>query len=163
MTYAPSRARITPLGAKLGVASLSLLCFASTAAAEYRLDAGDVLEISVAGCRICGSASWSNSMVLSRTHCSAPLPVAGLPPSEVRAKIQSILPTKVFRQRTPEGRESVVILQPDQVTASVVEYRPIYVNGERVQAWRADLSSSYDRTSGRGAIRRVRDDAIPDH
>jgi polysaccharide export outer membrane protein len=56
--------------------------------------------------------------------------VAGLTPSEVRAKIQATLPTKVFRQRAPDGRENVVVIEPDQVTASVGEYRPIYVNGD---------------------------------
>jgi polysaccharide export outer membrane protein len=56
--------------------------------------------------------------------------VAGLPTSEVRAKIQATLPTKVFRQRAPDGRENVIVIDPDQVTASVVEYRPIYVNGD---------------------------------
>src|SRR5207253_7740042 len=68
------------------------------------------------------------------------LVVPGLPPSEGRTKIQGILPTKVFRQSTPDGRERVVVLDADQVTATVVEYRPLYVNGDvskpGVQAYR---------------------------
>jgi polysaccharide export outer membrane protein len=30
----------------------------------------------------------------------------------------------------PDGRENVVVIEADQVTVSVVEYRPIYVNGD---------------------------------
>jgi polysaccharide biosynthesis/export protein len=37
---------------------------------------------------------------------------------------------KVFRQRGPDGRENVIAIEPDQVTATVVEFRPIFVNGD---------------------------------
>src|SRR5258708_15119055 len=40
------------------------------------------------------------------------------------------LARKVFRQRTPDGREIVVVIEPDEVTTIVAEYRPIYVNGD---------------------------------
>lgn len=110
------------------------------AEAEYRIDAGDTLEIAVAGMpdwrqRVEVQLDGSISYPLLGT-----LVVAGLSPSEARSKIQAILPTKVFRQSTPDGRERVVVLDADQVTANVVEYRPIYVNGDvsrpGVQAYR---------------------------
>jgi len=44
--------------------------------------------------------------------------------------VQAMLATKVFRQRTSDGRENSVTIEPDEVTANVVEYRPIYVNGD---------------------------------
>jgi polysaccharide biosynthesis/export protein len=56
--------------------------------------------------------------------------VAGLSPSEVEAKIQATLATKVFRQRMSDGRENAVTIEPDEVTAVVAQYRPIYVNGD---------------------------------
>jgi polysaccharide export outer membrane protein len=100
------------------------------AAAEYRLDVGDVLEIAVAGIpdlrqRVTVELDGNISFPLLGT-----LEVSGLPTSEVRAKIQAILPTKVFRQRGPDGRDNVVVLDPDQITVNVVEYRPVYVNGD---------------------------------
>lgn len=113
-----------------GVALVLLVWFATPAMAEYRLDAGDVIEISVLG------IPELRQRVLVQLDGSISYPllgsfeVSGLPPSEVRAKIQAILPTKVFRQRAPDGRESVVVIEPDQVTVGVVEYRPIYVNGD---------------------------------
>jgi polysaccharide export outer membrane protein len=113
-----------------GVALIFLVCFAMPAMAEYRLDVGDVIEISVLGVpemrqRVPVQLDGSISYPLLGSFG-----VSGLSPSEVRAKIQAILPTKVFRQRAPDGRESVVVIEPDQVTVGVVEYRPIYVNGD---------------------------------
>src|SRR4030088_3810451 len=113
-----------------GLLSVSLLCSAIPSKAEYRLDVGDVLEISVAGVpdlrqRVAVQLDGSISYPLLGTFV-----VAGLPPSEVLAKIRATLPTRVFRQRSPDGRQNVVVIEADQVTASVVEYRPIYVNGD---------------------------------
>jgi polysaccharide export outer membrane protein len=118
-----------------GVVFIFLVCFAMPAfampaMAEYRLDVGDVIEISVLGVpelrqRVPVQLDGSISYPLLGSFG-----VSGLSPSEVRAKIQAILPTKVFRQRAPDGRESVVVIEPDQVTVGVVEYRPIYVNGD---------------------------------
>ena len=51
--------------------------------------------------------------------------VADLLPAEVQAKVQASLAAKVFRQRTSDGRENFVAIDPDEVTATVVEYRPI--------------------------------------
>lgn len=130
MTYVRSRVQITPLCVKWGVVAVSLICSATPTKAEYRLDVGDILEIAVAGVadlrqRVAVQLDGSISYPLLGTFV-----VAGLTPSEVRAKIQATLPTKVFRQRAPDGRENVVVIEPDQVTASVGEYRPIYVNGD---------------------------------
>jgi len=58
------------------------------------------------------------------------LPVAGLPLPQIRAKIGAALASKVFRQRTPDGREAVIVINADEVTTVVAEYRPVYVNGD---------------------------------
>ena len=58
------------------------------------------------------------------------LPVAGLPLQQIRAKIGAAMASKMFRQRTPDGREVVIVIDADEVTAIVAEYRPIYVNGD---------------------------------
>src|SRR5690349_3169676 len=111
-------------GTKSALLFCALLSWSVPAEAEYRIDAGDILEIAVAGMpdwrqRIQVQLDGSISYPLLGT-----LVVAGLLPSEVRTKVQSILATKVFRQRTPDGREHVVVIDADQVTANVVEYRP---------------------------------------
>lgn len=100
------------------------------AKAEYRVHVGDVLEISVAGVpelrnRATVQVDGSISLPLVGT-----LPVAGLPLPQIRAKVGGAFATKSFRLRTPDGREKVIVVDADEVTASVAEYRPIYVNGD---------------------------------
>jgi polysaccharide export outer membrane protein len=108
----------------------ALLCSITPAKAEYRLHVGDVIEISVARLpelkqrvpvQMDGTISYPVLGTLS---------VADLPPTEVQAKVQAMLAAKVFRQRTSDGRENSVAIEPNEVTATVVEYRPIYVNGD---------------------------------
>lgn len=98
--------------------------------AEYRLAVGDVLEISVAGIpelkdRVTIQPDGSISFALLGA-----ISVAGLSPSAARAKIQAGLAAKVFRQRGPDGRESVTVIGPDQVSATVAEFRPVFVDGD---------------------------------
>ena len=139
MTFLRS-ALLTKGGTRSALLFCALFSWSIPAEAEYRIDAGDILEIAVAGMpdwrqRVEVQLDGSISYPLLGT-----LVVAGLSPSEARSKIQGILPTKVFRQSTPDGRERVVVLDADQVTANVVEYRPIYINGDvsrpGVQAYR---------------------------
>ena len=130
MTFVRLVVQAKALCNKAALLSAVLLCWAIPAKAEYHLDVGDVLEISVAGVpdlrqRVAVQLDGSISYPLLGTFV-----VAGLPPSEVLAKIRATLPTRVFRQRSPDGRQNVVVIEADQVTASVVEYRPIYVNGD---------------------------------
>src|SRR5690348_4946380 len=108
-----SRVCIAWLRKERGVVPVFLVClampaFAAPALAEYRLDVGDVIEVSVAGV---AELRQRVPVQLDGT-ISYPLlgsfGVLGLSSPEVRAKIQDILPTKVFRQRGPDGRESVV-------------------------------------------------------
>lgn len=107
-----------------------LLCSMTPAKAEYKLHVGDVIEISVARLpelkqRVHVQLDGTISFPLLGT-----LPVENLSPAEVQAKAQTMLAAKVFRQRAPDGHENSVTIEPDEVTATVVEYRPIYVNGD---------------------------------
>ena len=110
--------------------ALALLGSITPAKAEYKLHVGDVIEISVARLpalkqRVPIQLDGTISFPLLGT-----LPVAGLSPAEVQAKVQAMLAAKVFPQRTSDGRETSVTIEPDEVTATVAEYRPIYVNGD---------------------------------
>lgn len=106
------------------------LCFSSPAIADYRLQPGDVIEVSVAGApelrqRVPVEMDGSISFPLIGS-----VQVAGLKPSEMRVRIQSMLASKVFRTRTPDGREQPRTVERNEVAATVVEYRPIYVAGD---------------------------------
>ena len=112
-----------------GLLVAGLLCSPLSAKAEYRLDAGDVIEVAVAGVpelrqRVTVQLDGSISLPLLGN-----LIVSGSTASEARAKIQAALATKVFRQRTADGRERPLVIEFDEVAATVAEYRPIYVNG----------------------------------
>src|SRR5262245_25997267 len=114
------------------LAAAMLLCsgVAAQSQSKYRLGIDDVLEISIAGIpelkqRVTIQPDGTISYPLLGT-----IQVAGLLPSEAAAGIRSGLAAKAFRQRSPDGRENIVIIDPDQVTAAVVEFKPIFVNGD---------------------------------
>jgi polysaccharide export outer membrane protein len=115
---------------KWGLVAFGLTISATQAKAEYRVSVGDVLEIAVAGV----PELRHRAAVQMDGNISLPLvgavPVAGLPLPQIRTQIGLALASKVFRQRTPDGRESVVVIAADEVTTVVAEYRPIYVNGD---------------------------------
>ena len=130
----PSRVRIAAPSI-WSVLLLAAFAAATTAAAqtqtEYRLQAGDVIEVMVAGM----PELQQRVTVQSDGEISLPLlgklsSVAGSTTSDARAKIQAALATKVFRLTAADGRERSVVIKFDEVSASVVEYRPIYVHGD---------------------------------
>lgn len=99
-------------------------------AADYFVDAGDVFEISVGGLadlrhRATVQLDGSISFPLMGS-----IKVAGLSPEKVRAKVQATLLGKPFRRRTPGSGDNLIVIDPDEVTVSLVEYRPVYINGD---------------------------------
>jgi len=99
-------------------------------AAEYRLDVGDVVEISVARApelhrRVPVDLDGGISFPLIGTVL-----VAGLTPAQVQARFQSALAAKIIQQRTADGRDNDLVIDAAEVTVTVAEYRPIYVNGD---------------------------------
>jgi polysaccharide biosynthesis/export protein len=114
----------------LSTTLITLLGLTAPAKAEYHLDIGDIIEISVMSApelqrRV--SVQWDGSISFPLLGSLA---VRGLSSSEVQAKLKTILATKSLRQRTSDGTEYTVNIDPDQITASIVEYRPVYVNGD---------------------------------
>lgn len=106
------------------------LTVSAQARAEYRVNVGDVLEVAVAGVpelRQRAPVQIDGNIALPLVGM---LQVAGLPLSQIQVKIGAALASKVFRQRTSDGREVVVVIDAGEVTAMVAEYRPVYVNGD---------------------------------
>ncbi|WFU38830.1 polysaccharide biosynthesis/export family protein [Bradyrhizobium sp. CB82] len=113
-----------------GLVAVGLTVSVTQAKAEYRVSVGDTLEVAVAGApelrhRAAVQIDGNVSLPLVGT-----IAVAGLPLSQIRAKIGAALVSKVLRQRTPDGREVAIVIDADEVTTTVAEYRPIYVNGD---------------------------------
>ncbi|QCI69527.1 sugar ABC transporter substrate-binding protein [Phreatobacter stygius] len=96
----------------------------------YRLSPGDIVEIGLAGMteqRHRAVIQLDGTIALPSVGSVA---VAGLTSAELQTRMENLLPTKVFRRRTPDGREQILIVKPEDVTTSVAEYRPIYVTGD---------------------------------
>jgi polysaccharide export outer membrane protein len=107
----------------------ALLSATGLKGAEYRLQAGDVIEVSVAGIpelrqRVPVQLDGTITFPVLGT-----LPAEGAPFSDLRSRIQAIAATKIFRLRTPDGRELQRMFDPEEVTASIVDYRPVFVSG----------------------------------
>lgn len=99
-------------------------------AAQYRIEEGDVLEFSVASL----PGLHQRSAVDINGDVNFPLlqdiKAAGLPLAELRTRVRELISAKPFRQRNGDGRETLLTIDPDEITISIVEYRPIYVTGD---------------------------------
>ncbi|AZO77562.1 MULTISPECIES: polysaccharide biosynthesis/export family protein [unclassified Bosea (in: a-proteobacteria)] len=120
-------------GAFLAAVGLVLLSALVPCRAEYQLSPGDIVEITVAG------MPDLKQRVPIQLDGTITLPIvgaiaaAGSTPADVRARVEMALAAKVLRQRTSDGRDHVVLLQPGDVAVAVAEYRPVYVNGDVLQ------------------------------
>jgi polysaccharide biosynthesis/export protein len=115
---------------KTGLLAAALCCSVSPARAEYRLQGGDVVEISVSGVpelkqRAPVQLDGSITFPVVGTFM-----VEGVEFSEIRGKIQSAVASKIFRIRTPDGRELSRMFERDEVAATIVEYRPVFIAGD---------------------------------
>jgi polysaccharide biosynthesis/export protein len=124
------QARIILRSGATAIFGLLSLWSASADQFQYRLAAGDIMEISVASIpelqrRVAVDMDGSISFLPLGT-----VVVAGLTPSEAQVKIQALLANKVLHMRTPNGQSNTVVISPEEVVASVAEYRPVYVDGD---------------------------------
>jgi polysaccharide export outer membrane protein len=126
------RPSLVPL--KTGLVVIALCWPLNAARAEYRLQGGDVVEISVSG------APELKQHAPVQIDGSITFPVVGtfmvegVDFSEVRSKLQSAVASKIFRIRTPDGREFTRMFERDEVAATIVEYRPVFITGDVARA-----------------------------
>jgi len=115
---AQSPPTFVPAGASLGEST------------SYRLNPGDVLEISVRGF----SELRQRGVIELDGEVSLPLAgriaVADKTIAEAQAQIVRLATAKPVRQKTADGREALIVLTPDDVNVAVVEYRPVYALGD---------------------------------
>jgi polysaccharide export outer membrane protein len=115
-------------------------CFA----AQYKLAPGDTIEVSIGGLpdqRSRGQIQIDGTIALPGVGT---VEVAGLTPSEMQSRIETMLQSRMLRHRSTDGRDQTFIIKPGDVIASVVEYRPIYVSGDVLtpgqQPYRASMT-----------------------
>ena len=119
---------------KIGLLAVALCCSLNSARAEYRLQGGDVVEISVSGVpdlrqRAPVQLDGSITFPVIGTFM-----VEGVDFSDVRGKIQSAVASKIFRIRSPDGREFSRTFEREEVAATIVEYRPVFITGDVTRA-----------------------------
>jgi polysaccharide biosynthesis/export protein len=97
---------------------------------QFHVHAGDVIEVAVAGLpelRMRGSVQPDGVVTFP---LFGDLEVAGLNTAQLREAAQNQFAHKIYRLRTNDGREVPVVIQAEEVSASVVEYGPIYIDGD---------------------------------
>jgi polysaccharide export outer membrane protein len=97
---------------------------------SYKLQIGDVLELAVAG-----SPDFRHRLpVAIDGKISIPLvgsiSVVGRTLTDVQDELGRQIPTKALPQRTPEGRESIRVISKDEIALNIIEYRPVYLDGD---------------------------------
>ncbi|RUV00456.1 sugar ABC transporter substrate-binding protein [Mesorhizobium sp. M6A.T.Cr.TU.017.01.1.1] len=116
--------------AALGILAAIDMATAAETRVAYRLSAGDTVEIGIA------SIPERTQRAVVQMDGTIALPevgmvsVGGLTPAELQTRMETILPTKIFHQRLPDGREQMIVIKPSDVTAVIADYRPIYVTGD---------------------------------
>ena len=106
---------------KTSLLVIVLCCSLNPARAEYRLQGGDIVEISVAGVpelrqRAPVQIDGSITFPVVGTFM-----VEGAAFSEVRGKIQSAVANKIFRIRTSDGRELSRMFERDEITGALAD------------------------------------------
>jgi polysaccharide export outer membrane protein len=120
-------------GALLAALGLALLSAPVPCRAEYLLSPGDVIEITVAGMPDLKQRAPIQLDGTITLPMVGSIVAAGSTSTDVQARAEMALASKVIRQTTPDGRDRIVLIQPGDVAVAVVEYRPIYVNGDVFQ------------------------------
>lgn len=103
---------------------------AQSAAAEALLDAGDVIELVIAGPQAVTQRATINRDGDVSLAKIGMLRAAGSTLSELRARVQEQLASRVFYVRNMNGQERPTTIDVGDVSLAVVEYRPVYVNGD---------------------------------
>src|SRR3954447_20071817 len=101
------------------LATVFTASFQSSASADYRLNPGDVLELSAVGLKELQQKSTIGPDGYVLFPLLGPIKVAGLSLPELRAKVQEVLPTKIFRRRTEDGREYPVVLNAEEIIVTI--------------------------------------------
>ena len=156
MRDARSRATARAIVLSSGIAAATLALAAASAAAEpYRLEPGDVLEFSVPAIPELNQQAMVDVDGGVTLPLFGSLPVTGLTLPEVQERVRQMLSSRTFRRTSDDGREIVSVLEPDDVSITVAEYRPVYLTGDVATPGRAALPAGHDGAAGDRGRRRL--------
>jgi len=112
------------------LAAIASIVLSRAALADYRLAPGDVVDVAVYGMpdqHFRALVQQDGSVSLPGI---GPVAVGGMTQIELQERMETLIPTKIFRYRTPDGQEHPVVLKPSDIAASIAEYRPVFISGD---------------------------------
>ena len=130
MTFRPC---IRSLALQTCVAAVLTLGMSPSDAADYRLRAGDVVEISVAGLPQFGLRAPIQLDGTITIPTIGSQKVEGATLSEVRDRIQVAFTSRILTLYTSDGRELTRTVEREDVAAAIVQYAPKWVSGDVVR------------------------------
>jgi polysaccharide export outer membrane protein len=119
--------------AALAIGLIAILSFdfvSNAAAADYRLRPGDTIEITVAGI-----PELKQRLILD-IDGQTTLPLVGVihasgsTVGELKEKLQQLLPARALHMTRADGQEVQRVVEANDIAVNVVEYSPVYVNGD---------------------------------
>ena len=116
--------------ASVGLIGLLTLTASGMARANYLIRPGDSVEVNVAGIPDLKQRSVVDLDGLVTLPMTKPVHIGGLSLEAAQTLVKEALSRKLYQQRTAAGNDSVTAITPDSVTMSIVEFRPIYLNGD---------------------------------
>jgi polysaccharide export outer membrane protein len=122
--------KLSAAGTRVLGAALIVSLAVGLSRADYRLAEGDVIEVAIAGTPEQRQRAWIQLDGTISIPGIGTVHVAGSTPSSVQVKIETMLATRSVRQKSPDARDRIVLVQPGDVAVTIVEYRPIYVTGD---------------------------------
>ena len=109
---------------------LAILTTSTHATDAYKIQTGDAIELAAASV----PELRTRSTVGIDGRITLPLVGAvratGLTAPELEDAVRREMASKVLRRKSDDGRDISVMIAPDEVTVVIIEYRPIYVNGD---------------------------------
>jgi polysaccharide export outer membrane protein len=105
-------------------------CRTTEARAEYAVDTGDVIDFSVAGV----PTLQKNLTVDIDGEVSFPLVgrlrIAGSAIANIQGQVREIIRTKRLKLHRGDSLVDATSIEPDEISINIVQYRPVYVNGD---------------------------------
>jgi polysaccharide biosynthesis/export protein len=98
--------------------------------AEYRIEVGDTIEFNAAAMPQLKTRSTVSLDGTITLPLIGQIKAADLSSDELLQAVRQKISSKVFRRKADDGRDVATMLSPDEVTVTIGEYRPIYVNGD---------------------------------
>lgn len=109
---------------------LSTPAFATDADGLYIIRTGDSIRFSVASIKDLNSKTTVDLDGNIHLPLAQSVKASGLTLGELIASIRAAFMQKAFRQQAADGRDSLVPIDPDEITVEIDEYRPVYIRGD---------------------------------